>query len=97
MADPATEEPTTAPGDAPADQQQTPPMLEGFPVPDVKAMAEEFMEQLKEQLADSGLEPLEDGWRCEVKIRAKVTAMGPRCDKVRCTRAGHRKPLRKDG
>ena len=86
MADATTEEPaqeqTMAPGDAP-DEQQTPPMMEGFPVPDVKALAAEFMEQLKEQLADSGLEPLEDGWRCEVKIRPKITAMGPRCDKVR--------------
>ena len=90
MANATTEEEPLAPGDAPADapaeqaEQQTPIMEGGFPVPDVVALAAEFLAQLKEQIAETeGLEPLEDGWRCEVKIRAKITPMGPRVDKVR--------------
>jgi hypothetical protein len=68
-------EPPSVPGDGTADADA---------LPDVLKLAEECLEDLREHMQSEGW-TLEPGWRCEVKLRAKLTAVGPRSDKVCAT------------
>lgn len=71
-------EPPSVPGDGAATDGTADAL------PDVLKLAEECLEDLREHMQSEGW-TLEPGWRCEVKLRAKLTAVGPRSDKVCAT------------